>query len=362
MSPRLPYLLRLLAIGLLLPMAGCMRWDYGEIAEFDVKEDGLFIVGEGNFQYGNATLSFYIPDTGEVLNDIFSTANGMKLGDVAQSMTLHDDKGWIVVNNSHVIFAIDPDTFRETGRIENLTSPRYIHFVSDSKAYITQIWDNRIFIVNPSKYEITGYIEVPGMAMESGSTEQMVQIGKYVYCTCWSYQNTVIRINTETDEVTARLAVGIQPKWITADKYGRLWTLTDGGYEDSPYGHEPPALVCIDPESFSVTNRFIFKQGDSPRDLQLNGDGDTLYWINEDVWCMDVSAQRLPVSPLVESRNTRFYGLTVSPTTGDIYVADAIDYMQPGVIYRFSPEGEPIDEFNVGVTPGAFCWKTNHAK
>ena len=102
----------------------------------------------------------------------------MKLGDVAQSMTIHGDKGWIVVNNSHVIFAIDTKTFKETGRIENLTSPRYIHFVSDTKAYVTQLWDNRIFIVDPRRYEIIGYINVPDMDMQTGSTEYMVQVGR----------------------------------------------------------------------------------------------------------------------------------------------------------------------------------------
>ena len=40
------------------------------------------------------------------------------------SLTMYGGKGWIVVNNSHVIFAIDPTTFKVKGQIENLTSPR----------------------------------------------------------------------------------------------------------------------------------------------------------------------------------------------------------------------------------------------
>ena len=168
-----------------LSLASCMKWDYGDaVEEFNASGAGLFITNEGNFQYGNATLSYYDPATKTVQNEIFFRANGMKLGDVAQSMCIHDGKGWVVVNNSHVIFAIDLNTFKEVGRIENLTSPRYIHFLSDEKAYVTQLWDNRIFIINPKKYEITGYIQVPDMTMESGSTEQMVQYGKYVYCNC----------------------------------------------------------------------------------------------------------------------------------------------------------------------------------
>ena len=139
-------------------LGGCMKWEYGLEEIFDNKGEGLFITNEGNFQYGNASLSYYNPTTKTVENEVFYRANAMKLGDVAQSMTIHNNTGWIVVNNSHVVFAIDTQTFKETGRITNLTSPRYIHFVSDEKAYVTQLWDNRIFIVNPKRYEIVGHI------------------------------------------------------------------------------------------------------------------------------------------------------------------------------------------------------------
>ena len=109
-------------------LGGCMKWDYGRTEDFSATERGLFIVNEGMFQYGNATLSYYDPETKTVENEVFHRANAFKLGDVAQSMTLHNGVGWIAVNNSHVVFAVDPDTFREVGRITNLTSPRYISF------------------------------------------------------------------------------------------------------------------------------------------------------------------------------------------------------------------------------------------
>jgi len=340
-----------------LPMAGCMEWDYGTVEDLTASGSGLFITNEGNFQYGNATLSYYDPATKSVENEVFYRANGMKLGDVAQSMVIRDGTGWVVVNNSHVIFAIDIDTFKEVGRIKNFTSPRYIHFLSDEKAYVTQLWDNRIFIVNPRRFEITGYIQVPGMTMESGSTEQMVQHGRYVYCNCWSYQNRIIKIDTETDRVVGELTVGIQPTSLVMDKYGKMWTITDGGYEGSPYGHEAPSLYRIDAETFTVERQFKFDFGDCPSEVQLNGKGDKLYWINDDIWQMDVTADRVPVRPFLEYRGTLYYGLTVDPHTGEVYVADAIDYQQPGMIYRYSPDGELLDEFYVGIIPGAFCWK-----
>ena len=141
------------------------------------------------------------------------------------------------------------------------------------------------------------------------------------------------------------------------DRYNRMWTITDGGYEGSPYGHEAPSLYCIDAETFSVERQFKFRFGDWPSEVQLNGTRDTLYWINNDIWRMDVTATRIPVRPFLEYRDTKYYGLTVNPANGEVYVADAIDYQQQGVIYRYSPEGTLLDEFVAGITPGAFCWK-----
>lgn len=348
---------RLVVLIFVSALAGCMDWEYGVEEEFSASGEGLFIINEGNFNYGNATLSYYNPATRKVENEIFYRANAMRLGDVAQSMTIYKDKGWVVVNNSHVIFAINPDTFQEVGRIEGFTSPRYIHFISDEKAYVSQIWDNRIAVVNPQRYEITGYIECPAMTMESGSTEQMVQWGDYLFVNCWSYQNRILKIDTRTDKVVAELEVGIQPTSIVLDRNGKLWTITDGGYEGSPYGYEAPALYRIDAESFSIEKEFRFSRGDAPSEVQLNGSRDRLYWINDDIWAMGVDDERLPVKPFLEAMGTIYYGLTICPHSGDVYIADAIDYQQPGKIYRYTQAGEKIDEFYAGIIPGAFCWK-----
>ena len=176
----------ILLCGLPLLLAGCMEWDYGDAVEdFNATGAGLFITNEGNFQYGNATLSYYDPETQQVQNEVFFRANGMKLGDVAQSIFLREGRVFIPMDNSGVIWAIDADTFRVEGKLEAASSqhpdennhsvaPRYIHFLSDEKAYVTQIWDPRIYIVNPRTYEITGYIQTD-MDFETGSTEQMVQ-------------------------------------------------------------------------------------------------------------------------------------------------------------------------------------------
>ena len=98
---------RFITIAFALLSFSCMKWEYGLEEEFNATGEGLFICNEGNFQYGNATLSYYNPETREIQNEVFYRANAMKLGDVCQSMIIRDGIGWVVVNNSHVIFAID---------------------------------------------------------------------------------------------------------------------------------------------------------------------------------------------------------------------------------------------------------------
>ena len=163
-------------------LAGCMKDDQWmenqrEDLSGQLTDGGLFIVNEGNFMYGNATLSFYNPDTKEVQNDLFFNVNGLPLGDVAQSMYLFNNKGYIVVNNSGRIYIIDIQTGKYTGKITGLVSPRYIHFISEQKAYITDLYASAITVFDPTTNQITGSIPTVGHA----STENMIQYGNILY-------------------------------------------------------------------------------------------------------------------------------------------------------------------------------------
>lgn len=323
----------------------------------DLSRRGLFVLCEGNYMYGNASLTYYDPLSRSVENEVFVRANAFPIGDVLQSMTVRGGLCYAVVNNSGVIFAIDPATFREKGRVSGFTSPRHIHFVSDTKAYVTQIWDPRIFIVDFESRTVTGHVATD-MDFETGSTEMMVQIGKYIYINCWSYQNRILRLDTETDTIDASLEVGLQPSAIVADCSGFLWAITDGGYEGSPYGYEAPTLCRIDPGTFCVTSTFTFPMGSAPRSLVAGPGSGSIYWINGGVYKMDVEAAALPSEPLIEGEGALYYAMTVDPGSGEIYVSDAIDYTQNGVVSRYSADGaELLDTFSVGVNPGGFCWR-----
>ena len=65
----------------------------------------------------------------------------------------------------------------------------------------------------------------------------MVQYGDYVFVNCWSYQNRILKIDTRTDEIVAELELGIQPTSLALDKNGKLWSVTDGGFEGKVFDY-----------------------------------------------------------------------------------------------------------------------------
>lgn len=144
------------------------------------------------------------------------------------------------------------------------------------------------------------------------------------------------------------------------DKYQSLWVLCDGGFEGSPYGYEEPGLLRIKSGSAEVEVIHRFEAGERPSELRINGGGDTLYFINHHVYSYAVENLAGPEgiisSPYEGSQSGGLYGLEVDPVSSHIYVADAIDHMQRGVIYRYDPSGEVVDTFSTGITPGAFCF------
>jgi len=350
---------------LLLTLSSCMEDDLYRIPgdrDSAGSGDGVFIVNEGNFTYGNASLSYYDPEKGEVINDVFFLNNGLPLGDVAQSMTIRDSLGYIVVNNSGKIQVINIRTFGHAGKITGLTSPRYIHFIDERKAYVTDLYARSIAVVDPGTFELTGAIDVSNDqdGFPQHATEQMVQVDRFIYTNCWSFDNRVLVIDSETDRVVDSIEVLKQPNSLVVDRYHTLWILCDGGFDGSPFGEEAAGLMKVESGSLEAETAFRFAEGDKPSELKVNGSGDTLYFVNRHIWRHPVASLGSPElfieSPYGEGSAGGFYGVGVDPVTSEIYVADAIDFVQRGVVYRFAPDGSPVDTFKTGIAPGSFSF------
>jgi DNA-binding beta-propeller fold protein YncE len=341
-----------LKILLLLAMAWSCTDEPVETVFFDLDtENGIFIACEGNFMYGNGSLSFYNPETKKVTNQLFYARNNAPLGDVVQSLAKKDNSLFIVVNNSGKIVVADARTAEFKGVIPGLTSPRYIHFVSGEKAYVSDLYASHITIFNPETLEITGTIDLAGH-----TSEQMRQIGKYVYASHWLNGEHILIVDAETDELVDSVKVPAQPKDMEVDKNGKLWALCGGSYQNIDVAESPSALVRIDPETQTIEQIYRFNEGMFSSSLEMNVSGDTLFFLNDGIYKMAVDSRHLPDSAFIPENEKLFYRVAVDPAKNEIYVADAIDYTQDAVVYRFSQSGVLKDSFKVGINPSDFLF------
>lgn len=307
---------------------------------------GVYITNEGNFGWGNASVSYYDLTTGAAAEDLFQPANGVALGDVCQSMRLFNGKGYLVMNNSNRVVVVDPQSFVVSATITGFNSPRYLLPVSNGKAYVTDLYAGAIAILDLATNSITGSVPCPGsteeLALAYGKAFVTNQSRPYVYV-----------IDSATDQLVDSIAVGSPNGSIVEDAHGKLWVLSSGYLGQGI----TPALHRIDPATRTVEQSFSFPTGASPWRLTIDGTRTVLHFLNNGVCRMPIDASALPADPFIPANGRNFYGLGVHPISNEVYVADAIDYVQRGMVYRYTAGGSELTSFQAGIIPGGFCFQ-----
>lgn len=307
---------------------------------------GVFVVNEGNFMWGNASVCYYNKTDGSVIADIFKTANNRPLGDVCQSMEIAGGKGYLVMNNSNKIEVVNPRDFTSLGTIQGLRSPRYFLKINDTKAYVTDLYSNAISIVDLAAGAKAGEIPCPGW------TEELTLVGEMAYVTN-ERKEYIYLVNTTSDQLEDSIHIGLGANSLRKDRSGKLWVLCGGDSAKKV----PGSLHRIDPATRNVGLSLPMSLGaGSPSDLQTNGTGDTLYFLCRGVFRMAITETALPAAPLIPKNNFLFDGLGIDPATGEIYVSDAVDYVQRGKVYRYRADGSLIASFDAGIIPAHFCF------
>lgn len=332
----------------LLATAGCRKdkpEDPVDQSGATIGEYGVFITNEGNFQWGNASVSFFDKESQAVIEDVYGPVNGTSIGDVCQSMVLHNGKGYVVINNSGKVVVVDPGTFTELAVIHGFQSPRYFLPVGGNKAYVTDYFAGKVAVVDLINNAITGHIP------SSGTTQEMVFHEGKAYVVNET-RGEVHVIDPATDTVTDTIVVSKGANSIVEDGQGKLWVACTGG------GGTAPALKRIDPLTASVEASFNYtNSANNPWRLRINGTADTLYFLKGGLFRMAITDETAPVAAFIPANDRNLYGLGIDPVGGTIYLADALDYTQRSMVYRYKPNGTLLDSFHAGINPSGFCFK-----
>ncbi|MCK9611494.1 MAG: hypothetical protein PHR81_06140 [Bacteroidales bacterium] len=305
---------------------------------------GVFIVNEGNFQWSNASVSYYNFDDGSFSEDIFKQANNRPLGDVAQSMYVFNGKGYIVVNNSNKIEIVNIVDFTSAGVITGLNSPRYFLPINTSKAYVSELYSKCIHIIDLNSNTKTASIPC------TGSSEEMIFADEQVVVTN-TRTNYIYLINSNNDIITDSIMVGFASNSLAKDKNGKLWVMCAGDEINSIKA----SLHCVNLQTKEVEKNFDLNVSLNIWDkMRMNNTKDTIYYMCNGVYKMSIDASTLPASPFISQGNCLFLGIAVNPNNNNIAVADAVDYIQKGKVYYYSSNGSLLTTINSGVIPVDF--------
>ena len=341
--------INILIIIILATFISCKK-EQSNPTNYNIKK-GFYIVNEGNFTWGNSSLSFYNEENNTIENDVFYKANNAVLGDVGNDMKIINNKGFICVNNSGLIYVINPKNCKHIATIADLVSPRYILPVNDSLAYVSDLYSPYITIINTNKLTKYSTINV------GTSTEAMIKVENKVFVTSWSFNHFVYVINCINHSVIDSISVGLQPQSIVVDKNNDIWVLCDGGYPGNPIGHEAPSLWQISANTHQIKNKIVFPSANySARSLIINKNADTLAFIYKDVYVFSINDTVFPSHSWLSSINNNFYSIWYHPEKPWIIISDAKNFVKNGEVYIYNKNRQLIANFEAGIIPSAFCY------
>lgn len=321
---------------------------------------GAVIVNEGGFGSANGTVTYVDLAGGKAEQNIFRNAGGDFAGDVVQSITFKEDRGYLVVNGDNKIEIVDSNTFESLGTIEDpdLDKPRCVEVVGD-KAYIS-VWgpyedggyslvDSYVLVVDLKSNQVIKKIET------DEGTENLLYGGKYLFASNYNFgaSNSVAVIDPLNNTLVKHITLASGPSGSVLDANGKLWVLCTGDF-----GASNGSLFRINPVTLEVEGSI---------DLDINPDVDLgispdkthlIYSAGIHVYSISIDAADTPAGPLFEAADVLFnYALGVDPENGNIWIADAMNFTAEGKVYIYSSSGTPINSFTAGIGPTQVVFK-----
>lgn len=315
----------------------------------------VYVACEGSLGNGNSTLYLYNYITGTEHGNIYETSNtGSKLGDVLQSIIKIGDKLYLCVNNSDKIVVLNAADHKQVGII-SVPKPRYILPITATKAYVSTLFSNKVYIINPQTMQVSGSFEMPYLNPEG----MLFRNNKAYICNWDTACGNVYAVDVNTDKIVDTMPVmNRAPHAMTVDKDGNLWVLSGNVHK----GKNSAFTIFNNNDDFVKSYHFPNK-ADVIKPV-CNNAKDIIYFIevdynggtvNNGIYRMSVTDNILPNTPFIPAQKYQyFWALGIEPQTDKIYVADPKGFIQKGTVNVYDVAGKQTNTFSAGIGPGNF--------
>jgi streptogramin lyase len=310
-----------LSIVSLLP--SCMEPDDALVL---TDEKGVWIVNEGVFNSGNGGIGF-LDEQYQYHQDLFEPTNGYRAGDVVQDLLRHGKYLFMVVNNSGKIERLQANDLRSEAVNSGFLSPRKICIWDDTSAFVSELYKDVIYRIDPMSLSIKE--EIPCV----GWTEGMVKAGNKLWIVNVE-RRKLLSYSPQFRQFTDSLDLPASPGDILIDKEEKIWIYCGGIAGGNAH------LMRINPNDGKVLTDLISNPVKEyvPK-MCINQAGDQLYVLHSGVFVVPIEAGSMPLSRLISAGKHAYYGIGINNRNGDILISQIEDFASPSKILVFDQKG-----------------------
>ncbi|MFY0643270.1 MAG: hypothetical protein JXR19_02270 [Bacteroidia bacterium] len=315
--------------------------------EADVPDQGepnaadVLIANEGNFGWGEGTLSLYNSASKELTTEVFKDKNSNALGNVFQSIFATEDGYLLVINNSQKIIHTNK-SFELIGEITGFTSPRFIAQANDSIHYVTDLFANKLWVFNLNSHSIESTIDIQGWS------ENLIKVGDKVWVGNMA-SNKIYSIDINSHSLSDSIEVGYAQQSMKIANDNILYVLCQEKAPEKPFIARVNLVTKVVVDSLAINASY-------PTHLNYSESNDMLYYLDGDIYQINAKSNATP-SVLIDLNMTSPYAFKLNTMSGEFYVSDAKDWASQSQVLRYSNTGTELDNFSPGIITTDFFFK-----
>lgn len=337
----------------------------------DARPAGMYLLNEANMGSNKSSIDYVDFRNAYYVRNIYAERNPevvKELGDVGNDIQIYGNKLYAVINCSHKVEVMDVRTSKRIGQVD-IPNCRYIRFAK-GKAYVSAYVGPVAIDPNAqlgAVYEVdTASLAVTRKVTVGYQPDELEVLGEYLYVAnsggyrAPDYDSTVSVVEIYGMKQIQKIPVGINLHRIRKDRYGKLWVTSRGDYNTIP-----SRLYVLDRKDKNSKEMVVKDTLDIPCS-EMYIQGDSLYFYSVE-WnkqterntvtygIIDVRTCQLVTDHFITDGTEQDivipYGICVHPTTGDIYVTDAKNYVSSGVLHCYDRHGKKKWSVRTGDIP-----------
>lgn len=337
----------------------------------DTRPAGMYLLNEANMGSNKSSIDYVDFRNAYYVRNIYAERNPevvKELGDVGNDIQIYGNKLYAVINCSHKVEVMDVRTCKRIVQVD-IPNCRYIRFAK-GKAYVSAYVGPVAIDPNAqlgAVYEVdTASLAVTRKVTVGYQPDELEVLGEYLYVAnsggyrAPDYDSTVSVVEIYGMKQIQKIPVGINLHRIRKDRYGKLWVTSRGDYNTIP-----SRLYVLDRKDKNSKEMVVKDTLDIPCS-EMYIQGDSLYFYSVE-WnkqterntvtygIIDVRTGQLVTDHFITDGTEQDivipYGICVHPTTGDVYVTDAKNYVSSGVLHCYDRHGKKKWSVRTGDIP-----------